>query len=107
MQDDVPHSRASEAKIRELTESIENGNHNYLVKFLNQLPNSQERYDVLQRIEKLNNERRYKSGNTPRLALERTTYPDSDFTDIALLKKSSDWLFRDDVLYKESVIWSH
>lgn len=106
MYDEIPHSRASEAKIRELTDAIENGKHNYLVKYLNQLPSPAERVQVLQRIAELNNENRYKSGRTPRLAVESISYPGSDFTDVALLKKSDDWLFRDDVLYKESV-WKH
>lgn len=107
MKDDSTLSRVSDARIRELTESIENGNHSVLVKFLNRLTCAKERLDVLQRIESLNNENRYKSGRTPRLALEQRSYPGSDFTDISLLKKSSDWLFRDDVLYKESVVWQH
>jgi hypothetical protein len=29
---------------------------------------------------------------------------DSDFVDITLVKKSSDWLFHDEVLYRESIV---
>ncbi|MBI5175576.1 MAG: hypothetical protein SFV17_18390 [Candidatus Obscuribacter sp.] len=104
---DARHSRVSDERIRELTESIENGNMTALTKFLNRLSSSSDRLDVLERIEKLNNENRYRSGRTPRLALEQRTYPDSDFRDIALLKKSTDWLFQDDVIYKESIVYQH
>jgi uncharacterized protein (DUF3084 family) len=104
---DAKLSRVSDDRIRELTESVESGNMSALTRFLNRLNSAQERLEVLQRIEKMNNENRFRSGRVPRLAVEQRVFPDSDFRDIALLRKSNDWLFQDDVLYKESVIYHH
>jgi hypothetical protein len=92
----------SDANICELTKLVENGNHGALVKQLQKLSSAWERHEVLRRIALLNQENRFKSGRVPRLALVENTYSDSDFIDVSLLKKSSDWLFNDDVLYRES-----
>ncbi len=95
-----------ESKIRELTDAAEKGHYGTLTKFLNHLPNAAERVEVLQKIEKTNKENRYKTGKLPRLAFVSHSFKDSDFIDVALMKKSSDWLFQDDVLYRESVMWN-
>ncbi|CAN5186193.1 hypothetical protein BH11CYA1_BH11CYA1_33960 [soil metagenome] len=105
MKDKSSSTNVPEAKLRQLTEAAENGQYGVLSKFLNSLPNAVDRIEVLQSIEKLNRENRYKTGKLPRLAFVSNTYSDSDFVDIALTKKSSDWLFQDDVLYCESIIW--
>jgi hypothetical protein len=97
-------SSVPEKKIREITEAAENGNYGVLTKFLNNLSSAAERIAVLQRIEKINQENRVRSGKPPRLAFVSNSYEDSDFVDVALLKKSSDWLFRDEMLYRESLI---
>ena len=97
-------SRVPESKIRELTEAIEQGQYGILTKFMHNLPNAVERVTVLQTIEKINRENRYKSGKPPALAFVSRKYDDSDFIDVALLKKSTDWLFQDDVLYRESLV---
>lgn len=98
------HPCVSESKLRELTEAAEKGRYGVVTKFLNSTPNPQDRLDVLQGIERINAENRTKTGKLPRLALIKKTYFDSDFIDITLVKKSSDWLFHDDVLYRESII---
>ena len=98
------HQCVSESKLRELTEAAEKGRYCVVTKFLNSTPNPQDRLDVLQGIERINAENRTKTGKLPRLALIKKTYFDSDFIDITLVKKSSDWLFHDDVLYRESII---
>jgi len=95
-----------ESKIRELTDAAEKGQYGTLTRFLNNLPNAAERVDVLQKIERTNRENRDKTGKLPRLAFVSHSFKDSDFIDIALTKKSSDWLFQDDVLYRESVLWN-
>lgn len=105
MKDKSSSTNVPEAKLRQLTEAAENGQYGVLTKFLNSLPNAVDRVEVLQSIERLNRENRYKTGKLPRLAFVSNTYNDSDFVDIALTKKSSDWLFQDDVLYRESIIW--
>jgi hypothetical protein len=104
MREKPSSSRVPESKIREITEAVEKGQHGILTKFLNNLPTAAERVAVLQMIERINEENRYKSGKAPLLAFVSQTYEDSDFVDVALLKKSSDWLFQDDVLYRESLI---
>jgi len=103
MKEKPSSSCVPESKIRELTEMIENGQHGILAKFLNNLPSAADRVSVLQTIERINQENRYKSGKPPYLAFVKQTYEDSDFIDVALLKKSTDWLFQDDVLYRESL----
>jgi hypothetical protein len=103
MKEKPSSSRVPEQKIREITEAIENGKHGILMKFMNNLASAADRIAVLQMIEKINEENRYRSGKPPRLAFVSRTYEDSDFIDVALLKKSSDWLFQDDVLYRESL----
>ncbi|MFA6208625.1 MAG: hypothetical protein WCT03_12540 [Candidatus Obscuribacterales bacterium] len=105
MKEKSSSTNVPEAKLRQLTEAAENGQYGVLSKFLNSLPNAVDRVEVLQSIERLNRENRYKTGKLPRLAFVSNTYIDSDFVDIALTKKSSDWLFQDDVLYRESIIW--
>jgi len=104
MKEKPSSSRVPESKIREITEAVEKGQQGILQKFLNSLPSAADRVEALQMIERINTENRYKSGKTPLLAFVRRTYEDSDFVDVALLKKSSDWLFQDDVLYRESLI---
>ena len=105
MKEKSSSTNVPEAKLRQLTEAAENGQYGVLTKFLNSLPNAVDRVEVLQSIERMNRENRYKTGKLPRLAFVSNTYSDSDFVDIALTKKSSDWLFQDDVLYRESIIW--
>lgn len=104
MKEKPSSSRVPESKIRTITEAVENGQHGILAKFLNNLPNAADRVAVLQTIERINEQNRYRSGKPPRLAFVKRTYEDSDFIDVALLKKSNDWLFQDDVLYSESLI---
>jgi hypothetical protein len=104
MREKPSSSRVPESKIREITEAIENGQHGILTKFLNNLPSAADRLAVLQMIERINEQNRYRSGKPPRLAFVSCTYEDSDFVDVALLKKSSDWLFQDAVVYRESLI---
>jgi hypothetical protein len=104
MKEKPSSSRVPESKIREITEAVENGQYGILAKFLNNLPNAADRVAVLQTIERINQENRYKSGKPPRLSFVKRKYNDSDFIDVALLKKSNDWLFADDVLYSESLI---
>lgn len=98
------HSRAAESKIKELTEAAEKGRYGIITKFLNSTPNPQDRLDILKGIEKANAENRIRTGKLPRLALIKKTYMDSDFVDVTLVKKSSDWLFHDEVLYRESIV---
>jgi hypothetical protein len=97
-------ARVSERKIGELTEAAECGHYGVLTKFLNSVASAAERVDILQRIEWTNRENRFKTGKLPRLSFVTDTFSDSDFVDVALLKKASDWLFQDDVLYRESII---
>jgi hypothetical protein len=103
MREKPSSSRVPESKIREITEAVENGQHGILTKFLNNLPSAADRVALLQTIERINEENRYRSGKPPRLAFVSRTYENSDFVDVALLKKSSDWLFQDSVLYRESL----
>lgn len=107
MRKDSPCLDITESQIHELTKSVENGNYAQLVKFLKSVSHPATRIEILKRIELANHQNRYKSGLAPRLAVETKIYPDSDFVDITLLKKSSDWLFQDDVLYRESIVWQH
>jgi len=104
MREKPSRSSVPESKIREITEAVESGQYGILTKFMNNLSNASERIEVLKKIEKINQENRYKSGKPPMLAFVSKTYEDSDFVDVALLKKSSDWLFQDDVLYRESLM---
>ncbi|MBS1989771.1 MAG: hypothetical protein JSS86_06230 [Cyanobacteria bacterium SZAS LIN-2] len=104
MREKPSRPRVPESKIREITEAVESGQYGILTRFLNSLTNAADRVDVLRKIEKINQENRYKSGKPPMLAFVSKSYDDSDFVDVALLKKSSDWLFQDDVLYRESLI---
>jgi len=104
MREKPSRSRVPESKIREITEAVECGQYGILTKFMNNLANASDRVEVLKTIEKINQENRYKSGKPPMLAFVSKTYEDSDFVDVALLKKSSDWLFQDDVLYRESLM---
>jgi len=104
MREKPSRSRVPESKIREITEAVESGQYGILTKFMNNLSNASDRVEVLRAIEKVNQENRYKSGKPPMLAFVSKTYEDSDFVDVALLKKSSDWLFQDDVLYRESLM---
>lgn len=107
MRKDSHCAEITESQIHELTKSIESGNYTHLNKFLKNITHPAARIEVLKRIEIANHQNRYKSGLAPRLAVETRAYPDSDFVDITLLKKSSDWLFQDDVLYRESIVWQH
>jgi len=104
MREKPSRSSVPESKIREITEAVESGQYGILTKFMNNLSNASERVEVLKKIEQINQENRYKSGKPPMLAFVSKTYEDSDFIDVALLKKSSDWLFQDDVLYRESLM---
>jgi hypothetical protein len=104
MKEKPSSSRVPESKIREVTEAVERGQHGILKKFLNNLPHATDRVAALQTIERINEENRYKSGKAPRLAFVSRTYEDSDFVDVALLQKSTDWLFQDAVVYRESLI---
>jgi hypothetical protein len=103
MREKPSSSRVPESRIREITEAVENGQHGILAKFLNNLPSAADRVAALQTIERINEQNRYRSGKPPRLAFVSRTFEDSDFVDVALLKKSSDWLFQDHVLYRESL----
>lgn len=104
MKETNSNSRVPESKLKELTEAAQIGRYGILTKFLNSTPNPQDRLDVLNGIERINAENRIKTGKLPRLALIKKTYMDSDFVDITLVKKSSDWLFHDEVLYRESIV---
>lgn len=99
-------THVSDRKICELTEAAESGHYGTLTKFLNAVASASERIDILQRIEWTNRENRFKTGKLPRLSFVTDTFSDSDFVDVALLKKSSDWLFSDEVLYRESIVWN-
>lgn len=85
----------------ELTDAAERGDAYVITTYLQQLDHAEERIDVLKQISEINHQKRYQHGQTPMLMFVHERL-DGDSIDFALLKKSSDWLFADKVLYKET-----
>ena len=85
----------------ELTDAAEREETNTLNNYLQALKQPEERINVLKQIGEINREKRYKRGTVPMLMFVHERL-DGGRIDFALLKKSSDWLFADTVLYKET-----